>query len=86
LATGSCRGDTRAGGDLALPVGMALTGVTSSIFVRLFLNTRRTSSHDGLLRASVGLLVIAILLALYLPYRPLAIFVSLLGMVFWQWR
>jgi diguanylate cyclase (GGDEF)-like protein len=69
-------------GDLALPLGMALTGLTGSIFVQLFLDTRRTSPYDGLLRASVGLFVIAILLALYLPYRPLAIFVSLLGVVF----
>ncbi len=69
-------------GDLALPVGMAMTGLTGSIFVQLFLNTRRNSPYDGLLRASVGLFVIAILLALYLPYRPLAIFVSLLGVVF----
>ena len=69
-------------GDIALPVGMALTGLTGSIFVQLFLDTRRTSPYDGLLRASVGLFVIAILLAFYLSYRPLAIFVSLLGVAF----
>lgn len=69
-------------GDIALPMGMALTGLTGSIFVQLFLDTRRTSPFDGLLKASVALFVISILLAFYLPYRPLAIFVSLLGVVF----
>lgn len=69
-------------GNIALPMGMALTGLTGSIFVQLFLDTRRTSPFDGLLKASVALFVISILLAFYLPYRPLAIFVALLGVVF----
>jgi len=70
-------------GDIALPVGMSLTGLTGAIFMRLFLSTRKTSPlHDRLLLICLGAFLFASLLPFFLSYRPVAIIVSVFGVTF----
>ncbi len=70
-------------GDIALPVGMSLTGLTGAIFMRLFLDTRKTSPlHDRLILLCLFAFLFASLLPLFLSYRPVAIVVSLFGVAF----
>lgn len=70
-------------GDIALPVGMSLTGLTGAIFMRLFLSTKKTSPlHDRLILLCLGAFLLACSLPLFLPYRPVAIIVSVFGVLF----
>jgi diguanylate cyclase (GGDEF)-like protein len=70
-------------GDIALPVGMALTGLTGAIFMRLFLGTRnRSPLHDRLILLCLVCFVFAVSLPLVMSYRPVAIVVSVFGVAF----
>lgn len=70
-------------GDIALPVGMALTGLTGAIFMRLFLGTRnRSPLHDRLILLCLVCFVFAVSLPLFMSYRPVAIVVSVFGVAF----
>ena len=70
-------------GDIALPVGMALTGLTGAIFMRLFLSTKnRSPLHDRLILLCLACFLFAISLPLFLSYRPVAIIVSVFGVAF----
>ena len=70
-------------GDFALPVGMSLTGLSGAIFMRLFLSTRKTSPlHDRLILLCLVAFLLACLLPLFLTYRPVAIIVSIFGVLF----
>jgi diguanylate cyclase (GGDEF)-like protein len=76
-------GDYPKWGDIALPVGMGLTGLTGAIFMRLFLSTRKRSPlHDRLILLCLACFLFAISLPLFLSYRPVAIIVSVFGVVF----
>jgi diguanylate cyclase (GGDEF)-like protein len=75
--------DSATWGNLALPVGMAATGVFGAIFTRLFLDTRNAAPMID--RAIIGCAACFALIAvapLLIPYRIVAIMVSLMGVVF----
>ncbi len=69
--------------NLALPVGMAATGVFGGIFTRRFLNTRETAPiHDRIIIICEFVFILTALAALVIPYRIIAVAVSLMGMSF----
>jgi diguanylate cyclase (GGDEF)-like protein len=69
--------------NLALPVGMAATGIFGGIFTRLFLNTRETApAHDRAIVACIFVFMLTALAALVIPYRIIAVAVSLMGVSF----
>lgn len=69
--------------NLALPVGMAATGVFGGIFTRRFLNTRETAPiHNRTIIICEFVFILTALAALVIPYRIIAVAVSLMGMSF----
>lgn len=75
--------DWPAWGNIALPSGMAATGFFGAIFTRLFLGTRRHAPQiDRCILGCVALFALAALSPLLLPYQPIAIMVSLFGLLF----
>lgn len=70
-------------GNLALPVGMALTGVFGGIFTRIFLDTRTTApGYDRAILVCVAIFLLIALAPLAVPYRSVAVVVSLMGSSF----
>jgi hypothetical protein len=75
--------DSALWGHLALPIGMAATGVFGGIFTQLFLNTRDTAPvyHRAILFCIIVFALIAVMTP-FAPYRIIAVSVSVLGMLF----
>lgn len=75
--------DWPAFGNIALPSGMAATGFFGAIFTRLFLGLRRRATRlDQCILGCAALFAIATFSPLLLPYQPVAIMVSLFGLLF----
>lgn len=75
--------DWPAFGNIALPSGMAATGFFGAIFTRLFLGTHRCAPQlDRSILGCAALFALAALSPLLLPYQPVAIMVSLFGLLF----
>jgi len=69
--------------NLALPVGMMASGIFGGIFTRIFLNTRETAPvHDRAIVACIIVFILTALAAMVIPYRIIAVAVSLMGMSF----
>jgi diguanylate cyclase (GGDEF)-like protein len=70
-------------GNVALPSGMAATGFFGAIFTRMFLDTRSASRLlDRCIVVLTILFALTALSPLLIPYRFVAIIVSVLGMLF----
>ncbi len=70
-------------GNVALPVGMAMTGLSGAVFTRTFLTTRLIApALDRTLLALAAAFAFAALSPAILPYRYAAIATSLTGIVF----
>ncbi|QEL66413.1 hypothetical protein OTERR_29370 [Oryzomicrobium terrae] len=75
--------DLPAWGNIALPSGFAATGLFGALFTRLFLRTRgRYPRIDRVLLVLAWSFAAAALAPLFLPYRPAAVFTSLVGVAF----
>lgn len=75
--------DWPAFGNIALPSGMAATGFFGAIFTRLFLGLgRRAKRLDQCILGCAALFALAAFAPLLLPYQPVAIMVSMFGLLF----
>ncbi len=75
--------DSALWGHLALPIGMAATGVFGGLFTRLFLDTRDTAlAYDRAILFCIAIFALIVVITPFVPYRIIAVSVSVLGMLF----